>query len=107
MMVESLDRFKKYRHRTLATKKKGVCINMDPNEFPKSPSPLTRTLRTATFSEIPVASGTPEPWNRENTNGIKKKNKNLSVQIQELIDPIGTARLKIDLIPIKIMPGVD
>lgn len=114
MMVESQDKFKKYRRRTLPAKKKGVCVNIDPNEFPKSPSQFARTSRAANFNEIPVGPGTPdphaaitEPWNRQNTNGTKKKKKNLSVQIQELIDPICTSGLKIDLIPIKSMPRVD
>jgi hypothetical protein len=61
MIVESQDKFKKYRSRTLAAKKKGICVNMNPNEFPKSPSPLTTNSRAGTFNEVPVVSGTLGP----------------------------------------------
>lgn len=61
MIVESQDKFKKYRSRTLAAKKKGICVNMDPNEFPISPSPFTRNSLAGTFNEVPVVSGTSGP----------------------------------------------
>jgi hypothetical protein len=61
MIVESQDKFEKYRRRNLAAKKKDIFVNLDPNEFPKSPSKFTRNSRAGTFNEVPVFSGTKDP----------------------------------------------